>query len=99
MDRSVPRQGLPCCCARGRAHSIWMRRHRVSRPDSLLDLSQHLRFRFRRVVLVERITTADQTVAWRGRAIAERAADELFLERAFFDSIGQDVWIRLPHVA
>src|SRR6266566_3313648 len=59
----------------------------VSRPDRSLDLLQFLKIWFARVILVERVTAADQTVARGSCAVAEGTADELFLERAFLDSV------------
>src|SRR5438034_1299206 len=66
-----------------------LRRDRVSRPDRSLDLLQFLKIWFARVILVERVTAADQTVARGSCAVAEGTADELFLERAFLDRVGE----------
>ena len=47
----------------------------------------------RRVVFVQGITAADESVARRGRAIAERAADYTRMERTVRHGVGQDIRI------
>lgn len=73
--------------------------HPPSRPDLLLELLQLLKLRLGGVILVQRIAAADHSVARRGRAIAERAANEFRRQRAFLHRIGQNRRVRQDHPA
>src|SRR5207302_2175865 len=69
------------------------------RSDRLLDFPQLLGLRFARVILVERVTAADQAVARRGGAIAERAADGFLFQRALLHCVGDNRGIGQRHAA
>ena len=51
------------------------------------------------VKVVQGKATADQAVAGRARAITERAANGLGVERPFLQRVGQDRWIGQKHAA
>src|SRR2546428_746106 len=69
----------------------------TSSSDRLLDLLQLLKLRLCGVILVERVTTADEAVARSGRAITESAADKLPLQFALRHRVSEDVRISQRH--
>src|SRR5919109_1128565 len=90
---------LPFTKGRGKPSLPGTRAKSPSGSDRFLDLPQRLKSRPATVMLVQRITAADQTVARRGCAITESAADGFFLEHALFEGVGEDVRISEGHAA
>ena len=67
--------------------------------DRLLDFPQLLELRFARVILVERVAAADEAVARRGGAIAERAADGFLFQGALLHCVCDNRGIGQRHAA